>query len=79
MPYARVDFRPIERTLVACRIRLYCASNPPNSSISVEDSSPTCVPVPTTRFQLLALAQSVFSALLVFFVALALRNFFKLR
>jgi hypothetical protein len=57
---------------------IYCASNPP-ATISVEDSSPSCIPVPTTAFQLLALVQSVLSALLVFFSALALRNFFKLR
>lgn len=38
-----------------------------------------CVPVPGRRFQLLALGQSIFSALCIFFIALALRNYFKLK
>jgi hypothetical protein len=42
-------------------------------------SSPACEPVPKVAFQLLALAQSIVSGLLLFFIALALRNFFKLR
>jgi Pentapeptide repeats (9 copies) len=42
-------------------------------------SSPACDRVPKTAFQLLALGQSIVSGLLIFFVALALRNFFKLR
>jgi hypothetical protein len=41
-------------------------------------SSPGCEPVPKKAFQLLALAQSIVSGLLLFFIALALRNFFKL-
>jgi hypothetical protein len=42
-------------------------------------SLPACDRVPKTAFQLLALGQSITSGLLIFFVALALRNFFKLR
>ncbi|HEX5845058.1 MAG TPA: hypothetical protein VFY53_01935 [Rhodoplanes sp.] len=38
-----------------------------------------CVPVPGRRFQLLALGQSIFSVLCLFFIALALRNYFKLK
>jgi hypothetical protein len=38
-----------------------------------------CVPVPGRRFQLLALGQSIFSALCIFFIALALRNYFQLK
>jgi hypothetical protein len=36
-------------------------------------------PIPGRRFQLLALGQSIFSALCIFFAGLALRNYFKLR
>jgi hypothetical protein len=56
---------------------LLCAGAPPGSSIAVEESTSTCIP--TVAFQLLTLGQSIISALLVFFIALALRNFFKLR
>jgi hypothetical protein len=38
-----------------------------------------CVPVPTIAFQALAIGQSIVSGLLIFFIALAQRNFFKLR
>jgi uncharacterized protein YjbI with pentapeptide repeats len=55
---------------------ILCAGVPPGSSIGVEHTPPTCVP--TVAFQLMALAQSIVSGLLVFFIALALRNFFKL-
>lgn len=39
----------------------------------------TCTPVPRLGFQLVTIGQSIFSAICVFFVGLALRNFFKLR
>ncbi len=41
---------------------------------------PTCAPMPPPLgFQLVTLGQSIFSAICVFFIGLALRNFFKLR
>jgi uncharacterized protein YjbI with pentapeptide repeats len=40
---------------------------------------PSCTPLPSRLFQLLAIGQSVFSGLCIFLFALALRNFFKLR
>jgi hypothetical protein len=58
---------------------ILCARDQPNTSIDTKDSASTCLPMPTAGFQLLALGQSIISGLLVFFVALALRNFFKLR
>jgi hypothetical protein len=57
---------------------ILCAAAPPNR-IDMQDSTPTCSPVPTVAFQLLVLLQSIISGLLVFFIALALRNYFKLR
>jgi uncharacterized protein YjbI with pentapeptide repeats len=55
---------------------ILCAGAPPGDS-TAEESTPTCIP--TVALQLLALGQSIISGLLVFFIALALRNFFKLR
>jgi uncharacterized protein YjbI with pentapeptide repeats len=57
---------------------ILCAAAPPEP-VEMEDSTPTCAPVPTVTFQLLVLGQSIISGLLVFFIALALRNYFKLR
>jgi hypothetical protein len=50
-----------------------------NTQPAPQQSLSQCVPVPRIRFQLLALGQSIFSALCIFFIALALRNYFKLK
>jgi hypothetical protein len=44
-----------------------------------DQPTPPCVPIPWVRFQALALLQTIFSALCVFFIALALRNYFRMR
>ena len=38
-----------------------------------------CVPIPPLRFQALALLQTIFSSVCVFFIALALRNYFRVK
>ena len=43
---------------------------------SRQQYKPQCVPLPGRSFQLLVLLQSIFSAVCVFFIALALRNLF---
>jgi hypothetical protein len=40
---------------------------------------PICSPLPSPRFQLVTVFQSIFSAICIFFAGLALRNYFKLR
>jgi hypothetical protein len=57
---------------------ILCAAAP-TEPIEIEDSTPTWAPVSTVAFQLVVLGQSIISGLLVFFIALALRNYFKLR
>jgi hypothetical protein len=57
---------------------LLCTGVPRDNSRAAETGARTCNSVPTVAFQLVALGQSILSALLVFFLALALRNFFKL-
>jgi hypothetical protein len=60
------------------KLTLLCGDRP----IDKEHAKPgeaVCVPIPGRRFQLLALGQSIFSALCIFFAGLALRNYFKLR
>ncbi len=38
-----------------------------------------CVPIPPDGFQLLVIAQNVLSIALVFFIGLALRNYFRIK
>lgn len=57
---------------------LICGDRPTDQTAAQMRNLPVCIPVPTLGFQLLALGQSILSALLLFFIALALRNFFKL-
>jgi hypothetical protein len=45
----------------------------------LEDSTPILRTRTNCSFQLLVLGQSIISGLLVFFIALTLRNYFKLR
>jgi hypothetical protein len=58
---------------------ILCAGAAPDTSAAMKDNKPTCLPVPTVGFQALALGQSIISGLLIFFIALALRNYFRLR
>ncbi len=60
---------------------LLCGARPTDPAMAQQQNVPVCasVPLPSLGFQLLVLGQSIFSALCVFFIALALRNFFKLR
>jgi hypothetical protein len=52
---------------------ILCAGAAPDRLAAMTDNKPACLPVPTIAFQ------SIVSGLLIFFIALALRNFFKLR
>jgi len=61
------------------KLTLLCGDRPIDAQHAQEIGQPICVPIPGRRFQLLALAQSIFSALCIFFAGLALRNYFKLR
>ena len=47
---------------------------PIDATTSRQQYVPQCVPLPGRSFQLLVLLQSIFSAVWVFFIALALRN-----
>jgi hypothetical protein len=38
-----------------------------------------CLPIPPENFQLLVIVQNVLSIILVFFIGLALRNYFKIK
>jgi hypothetical protein len=38
-----------------------------------------CLPIPTEGFQLLIIAQNLVSITLVFFIGLALRNYFRIK
>jgi len=38
-----------------------------------------CLPIPPEGFQLLVIAQNLFSIILVFFIGLALRNYFRIK
>ena len=58
---------------------LFCGNRATDQAIAQARNVPVCVPTPTLSFQLLVLAQSILSTLLFFFIALALRNYFKLR
>ncbi len=61
------------------KLTLLCGDQPIDASAAQQRSAPQCIPVPSGRFQLLVLVQSTFSALCVFFVALALRNYYRLK
>ena len=62
------------------KLTLLCGDRPIDAQQSKQmNDAPICVPIPGRRFQLLALGQSIFSALCIFFAGLALRNYFKLR
>lgn len=61
------------------KLTLLCGDRPIDAVQAAQLNRPVCVPVPGRRFQLLSLAQSIFSALCIFFAGLALRNYFKLR
>jgi len=60
---------------------LLCGALLPDPRATPKDDVGVCatVPLPSVRFQLLVLTQSVFSAICVFFISLALRNYFRLR
>lgn len=60
------------------KLTLLCGDRPIDKE-HAKPGEPVCVPIPGRRFQLLALGQSIFSALCIFFAGLALRNYFKLR
>jgi hypothetical protein len=60
------------------KFTLLCGDSPIDKE-HARNNEPVCTPVPGRRFQLLALGQSIFSALCIFFAGLALRNYFKLR
>lgn len=60
------------------KLTLLCSDRPIDAQ-HAKNNEPVCVPIPGRRFQLLALGQSIFSALCIFFAGLALRNYFKLR
>ena len=60
------------------KLTLLCGDRPIDKE-HAKPGEPVCVPIPGRRFQLLALGQSIFSALCIFFADLALRNYFKLR
>jgi uncharacterized protein YjbI with pentapeptide repeats len=51
------------------------------ADVAVPGGTSVCTPVPppSLAFQLIAIGQSIFSAICVFFAGLALRNYFKLR
>lgn len=61
------------------KLTLLCGDRPIDAQHAQASGQPVCVPIPGRRFQLLALAQSIFSALCLFFAGLALRNYFKLK
>jgi hypothetical protein len=59
--------------------RLICGDQPVDERKAVELGVPPCVPIPPLRFQALALLQTIVSSACVFFIALALRNYFRVR
>jgi Pentapeptide repeats (9 copies) len=63
--------------------RLLCGGQSPDRSMAAQQQQDgtVCapVPVPSGWFQALVVGQSIFSALCLFFIGLALRNFFKLK
>jgi hypothetical protein len=59
--------------------RLICGDRPVDEKKAADQGVPPCVPIPPLRFQALSLAQTIVSALCLFFIALALRNHFRVR
>jgi hypothetical protein len=59
--------------------RLICGDQPVDAKKALELGVPPCVPIPRLRFQALALLQTIVSSACVFFIALALRNYFRVR
>jgi uncharacterized protein YjbI with pentapeptide repeats len=57
---------------------LFCAGQPRLPSVD-ELGPPNCLPTPPGWFQELAFVQSIVSILFFFFIALALRNYFKIK
>ena len=60
------------------KLTVLCGGRPLDRAHARRDEE-ICTPVPGPRFQLLALGQSIFSGLCIFFAGLALRNYFKLK
>jgi hypothetical protein len=61
------------------KLTMVCGDRPIDEMTSRQKYVPQCVPLPGRSFQLLVLSQSIFSAVCVFFIALALRNYFRVR
>jgi hypothetical protein len=61
------------------KLTLLCGDRPTDAATAQRQYAVQCIPVPGRRLHLLVLLQSIFSALSVFFIALALRNYFKLK
>jgi len=59
--------------------RLLCGDQPTEQDTAAKRGVLACVAIPSSKFQAVTLAQSIFSALCFFFAGLALRNYFKLR
>jgi uncharacterized protein YjbI with pentapeptide repeats len=59
--------------------RLICGDQPVDEKKAAQLGVQPCIPIPPLRFQALALLQTIVSALCVFFIALALRNYFRMR
>jgi uncharacterized protein YjbI with pentapeptide repeats len=60
------------------KLTLLCGDRPIDATTAQRQNALQCLPVPGRRFQLLVILQSIFSAMCVFFIALAMRNYFKL-
>jgi hypothetical protein len=59
--------------------RLICGDRPVDEKKAADQGLPLCIPIPPLRFQALALLQTIVSTLCAFFIALALRNYFRVR
>jgi hypothetical protein len=59
--------------------RLICGDQPADPKRAAELGVQPCLPIPPLRFQALVLLQTIVSAVCVFFAALALRNYFRVR
>jgi hypothetical protein len=67
-------------TLEKVKATIVCRGMPTDAEIAKQRNVPPCAStLPPLHFQLLVLGQSIFTALCVFCIALALRNYFKLR
>jgi hypothetical protein len=61
------------------RDRLICGDRPVDEKRAAEQGTAPCIPIPPLSFQALAMLQTIVSALCVFFIALAMRNYFRMR